>query len=105
MMMVLEAHKQQQLQEQEREQELRTAAAAGTTIAAGARASDAGTVADARQHGVQHTSVNRFFAAADETVSAAAAGGIPGRRSMEDAASAARGMQRSSYGSMEDNSR
>jgi hypothetical protein len=100
MMMVLEAHKQQQLQEQEHELELRTAAAAGSAVVAGGRASDAGAVADARQHGVQHTSVNRFFAA-DE---GHATGAMPGRRSMEDAVSAARGMQRSSYGSMEDSS-
>jgi hypothetical protein len=103
MMMVLEAHKQQQLQEQEHELEQRTAAAAGSAVVAGGRVSDAGAAAaDARHHGVQHTSVNRFFAAADE---AHAASGMPSRRSLEDATSAARGMQRSSYGSMEDSSR
>jgi hypothetical protein len=91
MMMVLEAHKQQQQQEQEREQELQAAAATGAKVVTVARGSDAGAAgaaaADSRLLGVQHTSVNRLFAAADDTQAAV---GIPSRRSMEDAASAAR---------------
>lgn len=82
MMMVLEAHKQQQQQEQEREQELLSAAKAGSGATAVARASDAAGT-DTQQHGVQHTSVNRFVAAADAAVAAV---GMPDRRTMEDAA-------------------
>jgi hypothetical protein len=112
MMMVLEAHKQQQQQEQDGErQRPGTPTAASTTAAVGARhSSDTHTAAEARQHGVQHTTVNRFFAAADEPHAAQqAAAGLVGRRSMEDAAGShggasaiARGVQRSSCGSLDD---
>jgi hypothetical protein len=100
MMMVLEAHKQQQ-QEQDSQQDQHNPAAAAAaghgTAAAVAKVGDAATAVDTRQHGVQHTTVSRFSAAADE--GSAAAAGMQGRRGMEDAA-VTRGVQRSSYGSL-----